>query len=228
MLVVTIPRLAEMFKSVIDEMTNWTDFKLINLLNAENENLTHKNLNTSIDCPENLWNIYLVSYDTSLSRAEPSSNGPLSYCAWSFGIFHESHQYKTKSSMGWKITMNVKMGFKLQVTATLGFHSLYDWCYQTTWLYSGVSDDSADNTVTEKHGAKALYSTVKGLIHAIRTANEEAQKDAVHQIIRIAKPWTIRRWMELKLPNEKPLILIPKESIHHIDLEWNENEQAKL
>jgi len=52
-LVVTMPRVAETFKSVIDEMIYATDFKLINLLHLENANLTHENPNCSIDEPEN-------------------------------------------------------------------------------------------------------------------------------------------------------------------------------
>jgi len=86
-LVVTMPGVAETFKRVIHKMTHGTDFELVNLLQAENANLSHKDLNTSIDEPENRWNIHLVSYDTLTSRAKPSSNGQLSYCAWSFGIF---------------------------------------------------------------------------------------------------------------------------------------------
>ena len=43
-LVVTIPGIAETFKTVIDEMSDGTDFKLINLLYAENANLTYKDL----------------------------------------------------------------------------------------------------------------------------------------------------------------------------------------
>jgi len=100
-LVVTMPGVAETFKSVIDEMTFATDFKLINLLHAENVNLTHKDLNTSLDEPENRLNIHLVSYDTLTSRAKPSSNGQLLHCSWSFGIFDESHRNKTKNSVGW-------------------------------------------------------------------------------------------------------------------------------
>jgi len=79
-LVVTMPRVAETFKSVIDEMTHGTDFKLVNLLHADNANVTHEDLNTSIDEPDNRWNIHLVSYDTLTSRAKRSSNGQLSYC----------------------------------------------------------------------------------------------------------------------------------------------------
>jgi len=131
LMVVTMPGVAKTFKTVIDEMTHGTEFKLVNLLHTDNGNLTHEDLNTSIDEPENWWNIHFLSYDTLTSRAKPSSNSQLSYCACSFGIFDGSHQYKTESSVGWQITMNAKGGFKLQVTATPGFHSLYDWCYQT-------------------------------------------------------------------------------------------------
>jgi SNF2 family DNA or RNA helicase len=117
-LVVTMPGVAETFKSVIDEMTFATDIKLINLLHVENVNLTHEDLNTSLDEPENRWNIHLLSYDTLTSRAKPSTNGQLSYCSWSFGIVDESHRYKTNNSVGWRIAMNARIAFKLQLTAT--------------------------------------------------------------------------------------------------------------
>jgi len=188
-----MPSVAESFNTVLDEMTHGIEFKLVNLLHSENANLTHEDLNTSIDQLENRWNIHLVSYDTLTSRAKPSSYSQLCYCAWSFAIFDESHQYKTKNSVGWQIVRNTKIGFKLEVSATPGFHSLSDWCYQTMWLISGAPDDSKDDTVIEEHGANALHSAVKSLMHAIRTEDEEAQQDAVHWMIQIAKPWTIRR-----------------------------------
>jgi hypothetical protein len=94
-LVVTMPGVAETFMPVIDEMTHATEFKLVNLLHAENANLNHQDLNTSIDEPENRWNIHLAWYATLISRAKPLSNGQLSYSAWSFRIFNESHLYKT-------------------------------------------------------------------------------------------------------------------------------------
>jgi len=59
-LVVTILGVAEMFKSVINEMTFATDFKLINLLHAENANLAHQDLKTSLDKPENRSHIHLA------------------------------------------------------------------------------------------------------------------------------------------------------------------------
>jgi len=80
----------------------------------------------------------------------------------------------------------------------------------------------------EKHGADALYSAVKSVMHAIQTEDQEAQQDAAHRMIQIAKPWTMRRWSESKLANGKPLVRIPKENAHLVDLEWTEDEQAKL
>ena len=79
--------------------------------------------------------------------------------------------------------MNVRIGFKLQVTAKPGLHSLYDWCFQTMWLFSGVPGYPEDDTVMEKHGTEALYSAVKSLMHVMRTEDEDAQQDAAHRII---------------------------------------------
>jgi len=91
-MVVTMAGVAEMFKSVINEMTYGTKFKLVNWLHTVNTNLTLEDQNTTIDEPDNRWNFHLVSYDTLTSRAKPSSNGQLSYHAWSFGIIDESHR----------------------------------------------------------------------------------------------------------------------------------------
>jgi len=59
-LVVTLPKVADAFKGVINKKTYGTDSKLVNLLNTHNVNLTHKDLNTGIDEPENRWIIHLV------------------------------------------------------------------------------------------------------------------------------------------------------------------------
>jgi hypothetical protein len=88
--------------------------------------------------------------------------------------------------VGWQIAMNAEFGFKFQVTATPGFHSLYDWCFQTMWLFSNVPEDPEDDTVIDQHGADVLYSSVKSLMHAIRTEDKEAQQDAAHWMIQIA------------------------------------------
>jgi hypothetical protein len=80
--------------------------------------------------------------------------------------------------------------------------------------------------VIETHGGEALYSAVKSLMHAVRTEDNEAQQDAAHRMIQLAKPWTNRQRSESKLANEKPLIRIPKDNAHLIDLLWPEEEQA--
>jgi hypothetical protein len=47
-------------------------------------------------------------------------------------------------------------------------------------------------------------------------------------VIQNPKQWTIRRWSESKLANGKPLVRIPQENAHLIDLKWTEEEQAHL
>jgi len=111
-LVVTMHRVAETFKSVINEMIYETDLKLVNLLHVENATLTHDDMNTSIDEPENRWNIHHVPYNTLTSRVNPSINGQFSYCSCRYRIFDESHRYRTTSGVGWDIGMNVTIGFK--------------------------------------------------------------------------------------------------------------------
>jgi hypothetical protein len=50
----------------------------------------------------------------------------------------------------------------------------------------------------------------------------------VHWMILIAKPWTIKRWSELKLANKRTLIWILKVNTHHVDLEWIEDRQPHV
>jgi hypothetical protein len=96
------------------------------------------------------------------------------------------------------------------------------------WLFSGAPETPEDERVMEKQGADALYCAVKSMMHVIQTEHQEAQQDAAHRMIQFAKPWTIWRWSESKLPNGKPLVRIPKENAHLVDFEWTEDEQAKL
>jgi hypothetical protein len=124
--------------------------------------------------------------------------------------------------------MNARIAFKLQLTATPRFHSLYDRCYQAIWLFSGVPEDPEDEILMEMHGADALYSAVQSLMHAIQTEDQDAQQDAVCRMIQIIMPWTIRRWSESELANGKPLLQIPKENVHRLDLKLTEDVQAKL
>jgi hypothetical protein len=72
------------------------------------------------------------------------------------------------------------------------------------WLFSGEPEHPEDETVKEMHGANALYSAVTSLMLAIRTGNQDAQQDAAHRMIQIAKHWMKRRWSEGKLANRNP------------------------
>jgi hypothetical protein len=65
-------------------------------------------------------------------------------------------------------------------------------------------------------------------MHAIQTEDKEAQQDAAHRMMQIAKPWTNRRWSELKLPKGKPVLQILKENSHLVDFGWTEDAQAEL
>jgi hypothetical protein len=130
--------------------------------------------------------------------------------------------------MGWRIGTNVRIRFKLQFNASPGFHSLYDWCYHTMLLFSGVTEDLEDETVMTMHGGNALYSVMKSSMSAIWSEDQDAQQDATHRIIKIAKPWAMRWWSESKLANGKPLVRLPKEKANLVEFEWNEDMQAKL
>jgi hypothetical protein len=61
----------------------------------------------------------------------------------------------------------MRIGFRLQVKATLGFYPSFVKCYQMMWLFSCIPDDAENDRVFENHHAKALYSMVKNLIYAI-------------------------------------------------------------
>jgi len=73
-LVAAMPRVAETFKGTMDKIIYGTNFPLVNLLDIDNENLTHGTLNSSIDELEYRRNIHLVLYDIVILRATPSSN----------------------------------------------------------------------------------------------------------------------------------------------------------
>jgi len=62
------------------------------------------------------------------------------------------------------------------------------------WLFLGAPEDPEDETVMEMHGADALYSAVKSLMHAIQTEDQDSQHDAAQGMIQVEKPWTMRSW----------------------------------
>jgi len=195
-LVVTMPGVADTIQSVIEEMIYRTDLKLVNLLNADNDILTWDDPNTSINKLETRWNIHVVSYHSLTHSGSPSRNGQLSECSRRFGIIVQSHRYMTINSVGWQIVMTATIGLKHQVTAMLGFHSHYNWCYQTMWQLSGAPVNREDMTLMENHNEKAFYFAVKSWMNVIRTEDQLSQPDATQRMSQMAMPWTITRWLE--------------------------------
>jgi len=99
--VVTMPGVVDTLKTVINKMRYGSDFKLVNLLKAEYVNLTNEDPKRSIGKRESRWIFNLVLYN-SLSRVKSTNNNQLSYNWWSFGIVDDSHQYRSKSNIGWQ------------------------------------------------------------------------------------------------------------------------------
>jgi len=56
------------------------------------------------------------------------------------------------------------------------------------WLLSGGPEDPVNDTVIEQHGAEAVHSALKSLMHAIRPDDNVAQQDAAHQMKKTPKP----------------------------------------
>jgi hypothetical protein len=79
-----------------------------------------------------------------------------------------------------------------------------------------------------KHCAEALYAAAKSLRHTLGTKDEGAPQAAVHRMVHIGMLGMTRMWLELKLTNGKLLVKIPKNNAHLIDLEWTDDQQAKL
>ena len=80
----------------------------------------------------------------------------------------------------------------------------------------------------ELHLLEALHVAIRSLTQGIRSDDDKAPKAASEQIIRIAKPWTIRRWSESKLADGEPLVEMPKVNKHIVNLTWTMAEQQTL
>lgn len=93
-----------------------------------------------------------------------------------------------KLNVGWQISINVRCGFKLQLTGMPEFHLLNNWYYMTTNLLSDVLEHPEEDTVIKKHSAEALDSWVKSLMHVIHSIEKEAQQNWAQWTIQIARP----------------------------------------
>jgi len=227
-LVVAMSSVAEGLRSIINEMTYATDFKLVNMFCENNANFTRNDQYTKNTEPESRWNIHRVSYDTLTCIVRPSSNGHLLYSSWSFGVFDKSHQYKTKNTVKWKIMITFRIEFKLQVTAVPGFHLLCNRCYKSISIFSDTTNDPENHTAIEQDGAVTLTSAAKYLIHAIWMDDNEHQQGATYWIIQIANLWMMWNRSKPNLANANHFIRLPKQNVHLIHLEWTVAGEVQL
>jgi hypothetical protein len=95
------------------------------------------------------------------------------------------------------------------------------------WLFASAPEYAENKAVMEKHGAEALYSTVKSLMYDFQTEDHDPQQDAVRWIIENAKLWIMKRWSESQLTNGKLLVWIVTENAHLVDLDQTKEEQVK-
>jgi hypothetical protein len=153
-----------------------------------------------------------------MAQSKQNSQRRLTKCAWSIAIFVKTHWYKGRDSQGLSVAVHAKIGFKLQVTATPAYQTPNDWVNHTIWLFSCTPIRPEDKTSMERHGAEAFHVAVRSLIQGITSDDNEGQKAAAKQIIRIAKPWTIRRWSESKLADGERLVKMPKVKDHIVHL----------
>jgi len=209
-------------------MTLESDIKQVDMLRERHRYFAHDDLKTSSAKLDHHGNIHLVSNNTSSSKVKPPINCQNLHCTSSLWIFDKSNLGETKNDVGWQIAMNVTIAFRLQVTATPGFDSLYVLCYQKLWQFSAVPGHSEDDAVVDKHDAEDLYCCLLSMVHAIRTEDSQAAQNAVHWMIPIAMPWMMRRCSELTLANGKCDIYILYVNRNLFDHEWTDAEQAKF
>ena len=81
----------------------WHTFALRYLSAKGGSELSHTNLNFSMNYPACMWNIHVITYNAFTECSQRNLSGrprQLTDCAWAWGIFDESHQYKTPKSIG--------------------------------------------------------------------------------------------------------------------------------
>ena len=230
-LCMVLPSVCETFVAAMRTITHGTRFAIRDLSAEGGSELRHTHLNFSMNHLACMWNIHVITYNaiTERSQRNPSSSPrQLTDCTWKWGIFDESHRYKTPKSIGWKVAMEAKIGFKVQVTTTPAYHSLRDWTNISRSLFDIPNEVEMPDSVSY-HGPIALAKAVANVQREVSKALPlDKQQAAAQAMIEVVRPWTIRRWTESKLESGAPLVAIPTEIIHQVTLEWTPEEQEHL
>jgi len=226
-LVVTMSGVADRFYSIINEMTYWTDFKLVNMFHGNNSNLTNNDLYPKIPQPEYQWNTDSVSYDTFTCQVKPPNIVHLLYSLYSLGMFDKSHQYKTNNTVNWQIMITLRIGFKLQVTAMLGFHLLWNHSYKRTDILSDTTNDPQSKITFQNCCAVTLNSAVPCSIHAIRMDDNSDRHHQIYWTIGITNLRVMWNWLKPSPANRNQFIQMLKQDVHTIYHMWTVAEEIQ-
>ena len=206
----------------VNLMGTWANFiesllpgmglKLINL-NAD-PTLTSDDLNLAMGQPERGLAIHLISYTTYRGRHTRALAG----CCWGTGIFDESHNVRSRSTILYRALMEMEIRGKFQLTGTPMYHNVNSWVVQADWLFSQVDEEASLQQGPERL-RDVLASAKKG---------EISLEEAYLALKKIAHPWLIRRWAESKTADGQPLLALIPHLTEDVRLSYTEEEGARL
>jgi hypothetical protein len=214
--IVMVPaNLIGQWSTTITELLEGTAIGLVNLNLPANRLLGATELNHDANKPERGLAIHLISYTTYRVRW---FSGVLSGCAWSVGIFDESHNVRTESTRIFSALVKADVRAKIQLTGTPMYHSINSWLVQTKWLFAMVGRAEQGD-----HGPERLEE----ILASAKTGDTDME-EVYRSLKEAAYPWLIRRWAETKGSNGEPLVALVKNVMHDVRLEFTELERNLL
>lgn len=214
-LVMVPANLIGQWSTTITGLLEGTANSLVNLNLPANRFLGARDLNHDPTKPERGHEIHLISYTTYRVRW---FSGVLTGCAWSIGIFDESHTVRTETTRVFRALMDADVRGKIQLTGTPMYHSINSWLVQTRWLFARVS-----RAEQGEHGSEKLEE----IMASIKTG--DADMEQVYRSLKeAAYPWLIRRWAETKGSDGEPLVALVKHVMHDVRLNFTEMERNRL
>jgi hypothetical protein len=198
--------------NAIESLLQGTGLKLVNL-NAD-RTLTSGDLNLTTSRPERGLAVHLVSYTTYRVRY----TGTLAGCCWGVGIFDESHNVRSPSTILYRALMGMDVRGKFQLTGTPMYHNVNSWVVQADWLFAQVDEEARLRQGPER---------LRDVLASARTG-EISLEEAYMALKTIAHPWLIRRWAESKTADGQPLVALIPHVTEDVRLSYTEEEGARL
>lgn len=159
------------------------------------------------------FTVILTSYRTLTSRCKEKLAG----AQFGIGLFDEAHTVRNKNTEQFRTLMGLDCPYRVQLTGTPIFHGMQDWIVMTQWLQVQVKTVE----MLDKHGARAMQLAYDASRNGDAAEAYHALRDAV-------RLWTIRRWGDTTLPNEKPLVELPPLIIREVKLKFTKDELSQL